>query len=335
MGACEVRGYVPSDETALVDLLNRVAVLEGGNRTSAREWRALLALWGSDAGSDVAVALWEGYPAGCAVVGRKESSTEEFFPTEGVVLPEYRRRGIGTALMKRLIARAAACRRAYDRPSRVGMRSSSRRPGTAELAQSLGFWRLTSAFWMERGTEGLPQVAAPRAFRFRRFERDRDERPFVHLFNRSFADHFPPNQLTLESLESWLRSGIMEPEGTVLAVVKDGWAKGAGAAGDSEGAVWSEAGEGMVGFCTTSFHAEGDQDGRPVGEVATLGVVPEFRRRGLGRTLLVLGLASLRDRGAVRAGLRVMAGNQAARTLYASIGFEEAYREVLWRLDLG
>ena len=57
--------------------------------------------------------------------------------------------------------------------------------------------------------------------------------------------------------------------------------------------------------------------------VHNLAVVPEARRRGLGRRLLALTLEIAARRGARAAHLEVRAGNAAARALYGAMGFEE------------
>jgi ribosomal-protein-alanine N-acetyltransferase len=57
--------------------------------------------------------------------------------------------------------------------------------------------------------------------------------------------------------------------------------------------------------------------------VHNLAVVPEERRRGLGRRLLALTLEIAAGQGARAAHLEVRAGNAAARALYRGMGFEE------------
>lgn len=58
--------------------------------------------------------------------------------------------------------------------------------------------------------------------------------------------------------------------------------------------------------------------GRPRGWVNSLYVVPEFRRRGIGRRLMECGLEWFRRRGCVVARLRT---SDAGESLYASMGF--------------
>ena len=56
-------------------------------------------------------------------------------------------------------------------------------------------------------------------------------------------------------------------------------------------------------------------------EVLTLGVVPEARRKGVGRALLQAGCAAARDGGAAKVFLEVAARNTGALALYEGDGF--------------
>lgn len=61
-------------------------------------------------------------------------------------------------------------------------------------------------------------------------------------------------------------------------------------------------------------------------QVQNLAVHPAFRRRGVGRHLLVAGLDEARRRGAVTATLEVRPSNRAALALYRGLGFTESGR---------
>ena len=56
-------------------------------------------------------------------------------------------------------------------------------------------------------------------------------------------------------------------------------------------------------------------------EVGTLGVLPEFRRRGIARELLQHSIEEFKSRNGKRAFLQVIAGNVPAQTLYLQNGF--------------
>ncbi len=66
--------------------------------------------------------------------------------------------------------------------------------------------------------------------------------------------------------------------------------------------------------------------GRDIGHVKDLAVHPDARGEGIGRTLLGSALGRLRVRGAAVVKLEVRESNEAARSLYASEGFEAIRR---------
>ena len=68
------------------------------------------------------------------------------------------------------------------------------------------------------------------------------------------------------------------------------------------------------------------------GDVGLIGVLPEWRGRGLGRELLRWGVAELRRRGAGLVELSVEAANERATTLYRAHGFEPAIEWPHWVL---
>ena len=61
--------------------------------------------------------------------------------------------------------------------------------------------------------------------------------------------------------------------------------------------------------------------------VAEIVVAPEYRREGRARRLLVAAFDRLRESGCSRIRLAVHPDNDAARSLYESLGFEEVGRE--------
>ncbi len=75
--------------------------------------------------------------------------------------------------------------------------------------------------------------------------------------------------------------------------------------------------EALCGYVAAEVHSDGS------GYIDYLGVVPDTRRRGVGRRLVQAAVDALRERGAASVDLTVREDNHAARRLYASLGFTE------------
>lgn len=70
-------------------------------------------------------------------------------------------------------------------------------------------------------------------------------------------------------------------------------------------------------------------------QINDVAVHPEWRRRGLARTILTGLIDEARRRGCARATLEVRPSNGAARDLYASLGFRETGRRRAYYADTG
>ena len=91
-----------------------------------------------------------------------------------------------------------------------------------------------------------------------------------------------------------------------------------------------------AGYCWTRIESlKKKAPGEGIGRIFMLGVDPDYRGRGLGRQLLLVGLSYLRSKSLRVAVLTVDSENKAARVLYQSVGFE-FWKSSLWyekRLD--
>jgi GNAT superfamily N-acetyltransferase len=83
------------------------------------------------------------------------------------------------------------------------------------------------------------------------------------------------------------------------------------------GFIWEEAGE-IVGVVLCQRQGTTNSWG-----VSIVGVLPEYRGRGIARQLLMRSLEDLRERGADKAVLGVIDRNVPAYSLYTSLGFEQ------------
>jgi mycothiol synthase len=90
----------------------------------------------------------------------------------------------------------------------------------------------------------------------------------------------------------------------------------------------------LVAFTRVELFDAERPAGERTGDVGLIGVLPAWRRRGLGRELLRWGIHELRGRGAGRIELSVEAANDRATALYRAHGFEPAIKWPHWVLPV-
>jgi mycothiol synthase len=232
---------------------------------------------------------------------------------ELVVHPDRRRRGFGTALLRRLLDLAG------DRPLSIWAHGDL--PGSAELLAPHGFERARVLLQMRRDLAGVdadPRPALPDDVRVLPFRTGRDEEAWLRVNAAAFAHHpeqgnWTADDLRLREAEPWF-----DPTGFLMA-----WR------GDPDD------GGTLLGFHWTKVHPPGDVADEPVGEVYVLGIAPEAQGLRLGRALTDLGLAHLRSRGLRQVLLYVEEDNAAAVHLYAGRGFTRFAVDVSWRRPAG
>lgn len=242
-------------------------------------------------------------PEGCAVAeedGRVAGWISPHDDELTVDLP-YRRRGHG----RRLVAAGRVV------AARMGLPYLRlwvpRRAGPEAFARSVGL-RYRSSLWLMRLPDTMPvdRPAFPADVVVRPLIPGVDEPAFAKLVNAAFLDHPSPLRIEPDRLRRVHARPDFDPT-TILLV----------APVDDPGR--------LVAFCRVRRYAE--DDGRPVGEVALVGVLPELRGRGLGRELVRWGVTDVRRRGAGDVFLSVEGENEGALRLYESLGFA---RHVEW-----
>jgi mycothiol synthase len=216
------------------------------------------------------------------------------------VPPDSEGRGVGTALREaaeaRALERGEALVRQYVPNSNEGAR--------AQLL-SAGYWPAYSYFRMRMDLADAP---APRDdVPVRAFSRGPDDAP-VHALVEDAMAGVAGNEP--RSLESW----------QAAKVDKEGW----------DPALWllheDAGGLAAVVLC------ERWDDG--VGYVDYLAVASRARGQGLGRALLLHGLAALRNAGLTVAELSVQGENASATRLYESVGMHPVWTIERWEKPL-
>jgi mycothiol synthase len=90
-----------------------------------------------------------------------------------------------------------------------------------------------------------------------------------------------------------------------------------------------------IGYCWAKIDFGKDSDmGKKRGRINMLGVDPNYRGKGVGKKVLIVGLTQLRSMGVDIVDLTVDNENKAARALYESIGFTERTSSLWYQKNL-
>jgi len=218
-----------------------------------------------------------------------------------VVDPAYRRHGIGTALVRRMIVGAGS------QPLRVWAHGDEAAAGL--LSGRLGFRRVRDLWQMRRALDApLTPPTYPPDVIVRTFEVGRDEAAWVELNAAAFADHPEQGRLTEDDLVQRLGQSWFDPLGFFLA--------------ERDGA--------LLGYHWTKVHLLGEHAAHAMGEVYAVGVAPHAQGLGLGKALTSTGLLHLRARGLTEVLLYVEAANAAAIAVYEKLGFTRYAVDVMY-----
>jgi len=273
-------GYAPLNEQALLDL-------SAASRTA---WIAT-----DDSASDIAL----------LVLGGGELDL--------FVHPEYRRRGIATALIDHVLAGPDVVRSVWAHGDHPGGRALADRYHF-DATRTLLHMRLVLEDSAGEGHRSQKRHATPEhGISINAFDSSTDPAAWVRLNALVFADHPEQGSLTLTDLAARQREPWFQEADFLIA--------------RDDSATLSEAGR-MIGY--NWLKIEGDE-----GEIYVIGVHPDAAGRGLGRALMQAGLTRLRARGCRTADLYVEAESQGPVHLYRSLGFTDLTVDVQYRPTIG
>lgn len=259
----------------------------------------------SDPQQNVLLAEAGGRVVGYAnIVWWTEADGTRLYLHEAPVLPDWRGRGLGRALLRWAEGRirALAAGHPASGPAVFGANASTTEREAAALLSAEGY---REAFRVvEFGLDDLrvlPAAAVPEGFRIRPVTPEQYRPVYQLMWEVAGADHTDSSPAGVPSEDDYRRFAA--------AADPTGW-RAAWHGGDVAGAA----------LCRLT---------RGRGEVDELFVGAPFRRRGVGRALLIEGLRALRDQGARAARLHTGAvSRHRAWHLYESVGFRRLKEHV-------
>jgi len=127
-----------------------------------------------------------------------------------------------------------------------------------------------------------------------------EEDKLTQIQNRAFTGTWGYNPNTVEEITYETNLSNCFPEDVVLACD----------------------GDKVVGYCWTRIACKGGVPSERKGQIFMLGLDPDYRGKGIGKKILLAGLAHLKSRSLQVVELTVDSENKAACALYKSIGFK-------------
>jgi mycothiol synthase len=164
-------------------------------------------------------------------------------------------------------------------------------------AQALGYREVRRLLRMEVDLGRVPAAAVPPGVTIDPIDPATDIEGIIAVNNRAFAGHREAAAMDRASLDGQMNLPWYDARGFLVA----------------------RSGERVAGFSWTKQHPE------RVGEIYVVAVDPAWKGRGLGRTLVTSGFASLAVRGARAGMVWVDEQNESAVELYRSLGMETTF----------
>ena len=308
-----------------VDYPAMLAVIEGSKDADGIERtetlddfkRAYQYLHNCDPYQDILIAEVEGELIGYnRVFWDKLDDGDRTYTHFGFMLPKWRRRGIGRAMLHHAERRLHEI--AADHPN-DGVKffhswAADTETGTQELLESEGYKPIRYFFDMVRDlTEPIIDVPMPDGLEVRPVEEDHHWLIFDAM-NEAFRDHWGHRDMTKEEHEQWMKSPQFKPEHWKVA--------------------WD--GDQVAGMVQNIINEEENEEyKRKRGYTENICVRRPWRKRGLARALLTQSLSYLKQLGMTEAALGVDTENlSGALRLYESVGFLSVKRYTDYRKPL-
>jgi len=307
----------PDDLTELEQLIRSVETdIRGSSTVTEDSLRTQLGEPGFDPTMDiVSVRDSGGVLVGSAIYQSRDPHVSSW--TTGFVRPDHVGYGIGGSLIDWAEARAASQIDLAPPGTRVitTMGANDKNQRAKRLLRRRGYSVGRYFLEMEITLEGTIEVPpVPGGITLRTIRTDEDVSAMSAATTEAFRDHFgfteSPQEARIERWRQWRTSEMWDDDLAWLAM-------------DGDRIVG-------VNVCLREHGAKEHQ-----GYVATLGVVPDWRGRGLARYLLTTAFAEYQRRGKTSVSLHVDADSITGATrLYTGVGMHEVETEIDFEKEL-
>lgn len=234
----------------------------------------------------------------------------------GFLLPEWRRKGIGTAMLKHgeVRMRQVASGQPGDHPRFFQSFIVEGEKGTIALLEKTGYTPVRYGFGMRRDlSEPFPEAPMPSGLEVRPVKEE-NLRAIWEADNEAFRDHWGYVPGTEVRYQAWLKQQNLDP--SLFKVAWDG--------DQVAGAVQN--------FINKEENAEYE---RKRGYTEGIFVRRPWRKRGLAKSLIIQSMKMFKEMGMTETALGVDAQNpNGALLLYESVGYRQEEKSITYRKPL-
>ena len=215
---------------------------------------------------------------------------------ECMIHPQHRRHGVATALLRE-VSRHAGEADCWAMQVCIPQANLAARG----FASRLGFKFIRHFYELKLDLDTIRlRDREPSGYIFRRLEHHEAD-TLTYIQNRAFADSWGFNPNTPDEIAYRINLSSCSPENILMVYLK----------------------KRAIAYCWTRVMIEDHPAaGSMKGEIHMLGVDPDFRKKGIGRSVLLAGLADLKSRGVAIVELTADGEDPAALGLYESVGFK-------------
>ena len=272
---------------------------------------------GFNPGRDILFAEIDGQPVALTRVwSRLLDDGTRLYMNAGSVLPQWRRQGLGRALLhwaeRRLRAIAATQPAAGARAFRSF--GSDHEPGAMALLEHEGYAPVRYGFEMARSlAEPIPDLPSQTGVEVRSVAPEQYRRVYAAM-NEAFRDHWGHSEATEEDYQRWIHNPHFQPR------------------------LWQVAWDGaeVAGMVLNYIDAEYNENFKRLrGWTDPICVRRPWRKQGLAKALIARSMHALKAQGMTEVGLGVDADNpNGALRLYESLGYRQVMRFLTYEKPL-